>query len=239
MMRTLMREHPISSRLVLYALILLIACLFIPSNAMAHKPIFVERDVHGYENAYSIPDATTSYAIYGHLQSPRAVDVYQVDIPADTPFYARLSVPKKAGADAFQPAFVLFGPGLPKSNEPPNYPLAIPDGVGRATFLFEGGQDQFYEPFTQTTLLQRQFVSRTLSAGMYYIAVYNPDGATGKYVLATGTEERFQASDWLKFPATWMKVRLWYDAVQTWGILLFLLAALTALVYVLRNRKKR
>jgi hypothetical protein len=236
MMRTLMREHPVSSRLILYALILLILCLFIPSRAMAHKPIFVERMAGGYDTAYPIPNAVTSYAVYGQLTAPRQVDVFQVTITDDTPFYARLSVPKKAGFKTFTPAFVLFGPGLPKSNVPPNYPLALPDDLGRAIFLYEGEQDEFFEPFTQTTLLQRQFVSRKLQPGTYYLAVYDPSGQPGKYVLATGTEENFTAADWLTFPATWLKVRLWYDAAQTWGVLAVLVGVLGVASYFFRKK---
>ncbi|PWK15680.1 hypothetical protein [Tumebacillus permanentifrigoris] len=239
MMRTLMREHPVSSRLILYAMILLIACLFIPAHAMAHKPIFVERMAGGYDDAYPIPDATTSYAVYGNLTAPRQVDVFQVTVTDDTPFYARLSVPKKAGSTKFAPALVLIGPGLPKSNVPPNYPLALPDDLGRGIYLYEQVQDEFFEPFTQTTLLQRQFVSRKLQPGTYYLAVYDPDGQLGKYVLATGTEERFSTADWLKFPATWLKVRLWYDAGQTLGILALVTGVLGVLFYSLRRLRER
>ncbi|KEO83520.1 hypothetical protein [Tumebacillus flagellatus] len=238
MMRTMMEQHPISTRIVLYVVIVLIACLFIPSGAMAHKPIFTERASGGYEQAFPIPDATTSYAMYGALTSPRQVDVYKVTVTEETPFYARISVPKKPGAAAFTPAFVLFGPGLPKSNEPPNYPLTTPEGLGKAIFLYEGEQDEFFEPFTQTTLLQRQYVSRKLEPGTYYLAVYEPNQRLGKYVLATGTEEKFGFRDWLNFPATWLHVRMWYDAGQTWGVLALLAAAAAGLVYYLRTRKK-
>ncbi|MBL0388697.1 hypothetical protein JJB07_18990 [Tumebacillus sp. ITR2] len=238
MMRTMMREHPVSSRIVLYLMIMLIACLFIPSGAMAHKPIFVERAVQGYDQAFPIPDPTTSYAVYGNLTTPRQVDLYKLTVTEETPFYARLSVPKKPGSDSYTPALVLFGPGLPKSNEPPNYPLSTPEGLGQGIFLYDGQEDEFFEPFTQTTLLQRQFVARKLEPGTYYLAVYEPQDRTGKYVLATGTEEKFGAADWLKFPSTWLKVRMWYDPAQTWGVLALLAGGVVALIAYLRSRKK-
>ena len=229
---------PISSRLLFYLLAILVAALFLPSAVMAHKPLFAERDISGYETALEIPSPTVSYAAYGELKTPQQADVYKVTLDKETPFYARLNIPKRPGLERFAPAFVLFGPELPTSNEPPNYPLPLPEGLGRAIFLPEGKADTFFEPFTQTTLLQRQYVSRSLPPGTYYLAVYSPENQTGKYVLATGTVDQFGLRDWLSFPATWLKVRLWYDAGQTWLILTGLLAALALLVYTLRNKKR-
>ena len=233
------RSLPISSRMVLYLVAALIAALFLPAAAMAHKPIFVERSISGYEQALEIPDATVSYAMYGELRGAQQVDLYKFTLTADTPFYARMSVPKRPGLEGYAPAFVLFGPGLPTSNEPPNYPLALPEGLGRAIQLPADEQDEFYEPFTQTTLIQRQYISRNLAPGTYYLAVYSPTGQTGKYVLATGENEQFGFTDWLKFPLTWLKVRMWYDATQTWFILAGAVAVLAGAFWYWRSKKEQ
>ncbi|MGB8955275.1 MAG: LPXTG cell wall anchor domain-containing protein [Tumebacillaceae bacterium] len=235
----MLRSLPISSRMVLYLVAVLIAALFLPSSVMAHKPIFIERSISGYEQALEIPDATVSYAMYSELQGPQQVDLYKFTLAADTPFYARISVPKRPELRDFAPAFVLFGPGLPTSNEPPHYPLALPEGLGRAILLPAGEKDDFYEPFTQTTMVQRQYISRQLPPGTYYLAVYSPAGQTGKYVLATGEREQFGFADWLLFPLTWLKVRLWYDATQTWLILAGIAAAIAGAIWYWRNRNKQ
>jgi hypothetical protein len=228
-----------SVRWVLYVVILLVAALFLPSSAMAHKPFFVEEgSFRGFQHAYEIPDPTTSYAFYSRLTEAGKADFYVFTAEKETPFYARISVPKSEKNRDFSPAFALFGPGLPTTNTPPSFPIGVPEEQGRAFFLPTGEQDEFFEPFTQTTLLQRQYVSRTLQPGTYYLAVWDPMGHTGKYVLTTGEEERFSLGDWLSLPLTWYKVRMWYDATQTWLILGSVLVGAGWLVYLLANRRR-
>lgn len=204
---------------------------------MAHKPLFVEGQPSGFEQAFRIPDANVSYATYSDLATAGEVDLFALTLTEETPFYARISVPKREGYADFAPALVLIGPGLPTSNTPPNFPLELSREQGRAIFLPEGEADEFFEPFTQTTLLQRQWISRTLAPGTYYLAVYDPTGKTGKYVLATGEKEAFRLTDWLTFPATWWKVRMWYDPAQTWLLLGGAAAAVAGIAYLIRMRR--
>jgi hypothetical protein len=225
------------SHLIFYVLAFLVAALFLPSSSMAHKPLFIERSINGYDQAFEIPDPSVSYASYGELKEPRQVDVYKFTLTEQAPFYARISVPKKPETETFGPAFILFGPGLPTTNEPPEYPLELPADLGRAILLWSGEADEFFEPFTQTTYTKRQLISKTLDPGTYYIAVYDPKGRTGKYVLATGDREQFILLDWLAFPVTWYKVRMWFDPKQTWLILLGALALLTGVLYFLKRLK--
>ena len=223
---------------LLYGLIVLIAALFLPSSAMAHKPLFVEGQPSGFEQAFRIPDASVSYATYSDLSAAGEVDLFAVTLTAETNFYARISVPKLEGKTDFAPAFVLIGPELPTSNTPPNFQLELSSDQGRAIFLSEGEADEFFEPFTQTTLIQRQWVSRALPAGTYYLAIYDPTGKTGKYVLATGEKEAFDITDWLTLPATWWKVRMWYDPAQTWLMIGGAAAAVAGVVYLIRVRRE-
>ncbi|ARU62790.1 hypothetical protein CBW65_18800 [Tumebacillus avium] len=233
------RFLPERSHLILYVLALLIAALFLPTSAMAHKPLFVERSIGGYEQAFEIPDPSVSYAAYGELKERGGVDVYKFTLTKQAPFYARISVPNQPATKDFGPAFVLFGPGLPTTNEPPNFPLELPADLGRAILLWNGERDEFFEPFTQTSLIQHQLLSKTLEPGTYYIAVYDPTGGTGKYVLATGDKEQFGFLDWLKFPATWYKVRMWYDPGQTWLIIAGAFAFLASALYYIKRLRSQ
>jgi hypothetical protein len=228
-----------SVRLVLYVLILLVAALFLPSSAMAHKPFFVEEGkFRSFQHAFEIPDPTTSYAFYSQLTETGHAEFYVLTVEKETPFYARISIPKSEKNREFAPAFALFGPGLPTTNTPPSFPISIPEEQGRAFFLPTGEEDELFEPFTQTTLLQRQYVSHTLQSGIYYLAVWDPMGQSGKYVLATGEKEQFRLTDWLSLPLIWYKVRMWYDASQTWLILGSLIVVAGWLVYFLANRRR-
>jgi LPXTG-motif cell wall-anchored protein len=232
------RNSPISTQLILYLVIGLVLALFLPSASMAHKPIIVDRSIDRFDTALTIPDATVSYALYGNLASNKQVDLYKFTLDRETPFHARISVPKRPGNADFTPAFVVIGPGLPTMNMPPNFPLDIPADQGRAILLSQGEADDFFEPFTQTTLIQHQLFSRTLGPGTYYIAVYDPTGKTGKYVLATGDREQFGLLDWLSLPVIWFKVRTWYDAAQTYLILAGLAAVLGGGIYYFRRKRK-
>ncbi|MFD2168527.1 hypothetical protein [Tumebacillus lipolyticus] len=226
------------SHLFMYMLALLVAALFLPASAMTHKPILVERSINGYEQAYEIPDPLTSYAIYGELKTPRQVDLYKVTVTEESPFYARISVPKKQAYQSWGPAFLIFGPGLPTTNEPPSYPLDLPANMGRATLLWNGEADESYEPFTQTSYIDHQLYSRSLAPGTYYIAVYDPSGGTGRYVLATGSQSRFGMLDWLRFPATWYQIRMWYDPTQTTLLLVGAFALLAGAIYFFSRQLK-
>lgn len=232
----MLRQASTRTNIILYLVLILLTLLFLPASAMAHKAFFVERSISGYEQAFEIPDPSVSYALYSELKKGDQVDVYKVVIREEMPFYLRILTPDKPATESFTPAFVVFGPGLPTSNDPPNYPLDIPDDMGRAILLPTGEADKFYEGFTQTSYLQRQYFSRTLQPGTYYIAVYDPTHKTGKYVLTTSGRDDFGLSDWLKFPLTWLQVRMWYDATQTYLILLGIVGAITLGLYLLRNR---
>lgn len=231
------RHSAISAQVILYIVIFLVAALFLPSAAMAHKPLFAPHAINSFDDALEVPDPTVSYAIYGDLKTPHQVDVYKFTLDQPTAFHARISVPKRPGQSDFQPAFVVLGPGLPTINTPPNFPLHLAPDMGRAILLANGDADEFFEPFTQTTLIQRQLFSRKLDPGTYYVAVYDPSGRTGKYVLATGDREQFGVIDWLSLPVIWFKVRTWYDATQTYLILAAAAVLLAGGIYYLRRRR--
>lgn len=231
------RNSPISVQVILYILIGLVAALFLPSAAMAHKPLFANGNISSFDNAFEIPSPTISYAMYGDLQKQQQVDVYKFTVEQPTAFHARIAVPKRPGNSDFQPAFVVFGPGLPAINIPPHFPLDIPSDQGRAILLSQGEADEFFEPFTQTTLIQRQLFSRQLQPGTYFIVVYDPSGKTGKYVLSTGDREQFGLLDWLTLPVIWYKVRMWYDASQTWLILVGAGVLIAGTTYWFKRRR--
>ncbi|MGZ4106919.1 MAG: LPXTG cell wall anchor domain-containing protein [Tumebacillaceae bacterium] len=231
------RNSPISAQVVLYLVIGLVLALFLPSAAMAHKPILVDRTINSFESALEVPNATVSYAMYGNLKDAHQVDLYKFTIDRETPFHARIAVPKRPGNADFQPAFVVLGPGLPTTNTPPNFPIKLTADNGRAILLSSGEADEFFEPFTQTTLIQRQLFSHKLQPGTYFIAVYDPTGRTGKYVLSTGDREQFGLLDWLSLPVIWFKVRTWYDATQTYLILAGIAAALVGGLIYFRRKK--
>lgn len=234
----MLRQAFQGKNVLIYLVLFLLCALFLPSSSMSHKPLFAQSGISGFETAQTIPDADTAYGMVGELKAPQQVDVFKLGVTADTNFYARISVPNKPETKTFTPAFLLLGPGLPTTNLPPNFPLEFDQDMGRAILLAKGEKDESFEPFTQVSLLQRQYVSHTLHPGTYYLAVYDPDGRTGKYLLSTGTKKGFSLLDWLSFPVTWYKVRMWYDPTQTMLLLLGLAAGIGTLAYYVKAKNR-
>jgi hypothetical protein len=183
-----------------------------------------------------IPDPTTSYAYYRQLRAPDEIHVYQVEAKAGQFFHAGINVPQIEGLEDYGVTLALLGPGLPPLGEdqlPFHYAKAITDhdepshsdaplpdalladlqsGASGGLVVESVASEEFHEPFTQTRYWGRQALDLDLPAGgTYYLLVWNPDGASGKYVLDTGTKEVFGPADLLRFPLWWLQTRIYFE----------------------------
>jgi hypothetical protein len=184
-----------------------------------------------------IPDPTTSYAYYRQLRAPDEIHVYQVEARAGQFFHAGINVPQIEGLEHYGVTLALLGPGLPPlaedqlpfhhaadehtdHDEPSHRDVQLPDslladlqsGASGGLVVASVASAAFYEPFTQTRYWGRQELDLDLPAsGTYYLLVWNPDGASGKYVLDTGTKEVFGPTDLLRFPLWWLQTRIYFE----------------------------
>ena len=77
----------------------------------------------------------------------------------------------------------------------------------------------FHEHFTQTDYWKRQTIDLPApAAGSYTVAIWHPDGASGKYVLSTGYKEVFGPLDLLRFPGWWWQVRRYFGQFGGRGV---------------------
>jgi len=172
--------------------------------AQAHQPIW------GAETGVTtIPNLSTSFAVYRDLKAPAQVDYYALAAKAGDRLWAGINIPAVPGLEHYGVTVALFGPGLPLA-DPAAVPFEYPDGVGAVLFNSQPGAD-FFEPFTQTNYWGRQRFDLTLpETGTYYLAVWNPAGQTGKYVMDTGRAEVFGPGDIFNFPIWWVRVHLFF-----------------------------
>lgn len=205
--------------------------LLVAGPVCAHRPIFVESDNTGPEQAARIPNPDTSWAIYADL-SAGETHYYQFTVPeAGMEFFAQLLVPTPV-REEFRPALALIGPGLPFPEIQPEK-IQIPSGMGAVTLPWQD-KEVFFEPFTQTRYRMAQELRLDLPGNTYWLAVYQPGDGGGKYTLAVGEEEQWGIRDVFSFPGMWFRTRWWFSPGQTLLIIggaAGVLAALIRLVY--------
>lgn len=217
--------------------IILFILLFTSVTVYAHKPIFVGNDINSLNKAKVIEKPQISWAIYSELTNENEIDFYKIEELKGTEIFIQMTIPKIKGLEEFSPTVVILGKGLPLDKQ--NLPFDIPEGYGAKIIESTSVKREFFEPFTQTRYLIRQEDTIELKhSGKYYIAVYDTNNQTGKYTLAIGKEEDFEITDILKFPYTWLKVRLWYNSVQTMLILILSFVFILSIIKVVKKKKK-
>ncbi len=190
--------------------------IILSGKLSAHRPLFIKTDNTQLENARAIPDPEISRAIYAEL-APGKAHFYQFVLMEDQEFFAQMLVPARPRYKDFQPTLALIGPGLPVPAA--EIPFALPPNTGALILPWED-KEVFFEPFTQTRYYMARELRRSLPAGTWTLAVYQPEGKGGKYTLAAGEKEQWGVQDILAFPAIWFRTRWWYSPGQTIAIIL-------------------
>lgn len=175
--------------------------------ALAHRPIFVEpRSNTTRAHAIRISDPDISWAVYAQLSDVGEVNYYRFDGARGAPIRIETLVPRTESARAFGFELALIGKGFDRARVP--FALEVGEGVIVAPDSGHDDARSFDEHFTQTAYWQRQSLRAQLPAdGTYWIAVYDPRGRTGKYVLAVGEREAWGAEDLMAMPRVVARVR--------------------------------
>ena len=196
-------------RLAILAAVLLM--LATARAAYAHRPIFVQvKSNTTRATAIKIEDVQVSWAIYAQLSQPGEINYYAFDGKRGESVYINLNLPKTQEATQFGLDVALIGKGLTPDA---SVPVGLNAGEG-ALIAQDTGHDPanvFFEPFTQTSYWVRQTMRVTLpSDGAYTVAVYNSENKIGKYVLAVGEREEWDASDVPAMPSVWVGVQKYF-----------------------------
>lgn len=164
----------------LKSLIILIVLFLSICSVSAHQPRLEAGTNSSMDNPIVIQNPEISQAFYGNLNGQP--DYYK--ITSDKPFklYVNILVPQSPGING---DFVS---------------AQITDSSGRTIALLDGkksGWMPMFEEFGGDYYLQGPEFSQNVSAGTYYIKVFNA-GNTGKYSMAVGDIESFPADESLK-----------------------------------------
>jgi len=217
----------------LIGIVLVTILFFAVPGASAHRP--------GWGNdsgATQIDNLSTSLAFYRELKAPAQVDVYTFQGQAGEHLHAGISIPAISRLESYGVNMALMGPGLPEADHEA-LPADHPEGLGAIIIPNTPGKD-FFEPFTLTSYWGRQRIEFNLPAsGTYYLLVWNPSGATGKYVMDTGEAEVFSPGDLLRFPVWWVRVHAFFgQGMLMLASLLFFLGGIGTLFVLARRRTK-
>jgi hypothetical protein len=191
----------------LIVLIMLFLALTVP--AFAHDPFIEEEDWGSFDQPKQVADSSISYALYGYLDE-EDVDVFQLDF-AEAEALLRAEVLTPVCGEHYANFYPQFAILTAKENvaEPlaVSLPFEIPDelAVWYSTLPTEASAETtpeptpetrstFVEPFGGTEFYDGPSIDlMTPAAGSYYVVVFNADGLTGDYTLATGYKEQFNS----------------------------------------------
>ncbi|QNO13774.1 hypothetical protein HYG86_02860 [Alkalicella caledoniensis] len=218
--------------------ILLTLLLLLPNTIYAHQGIFINGTNNSIDESHEIEDIEESKAIYSRILEEGQIDYYTFTAQEGQVFYSQIMVPNTERDRDFMLMKLVFGP----------FDDLIPNEYLDLVAPFEHGyavepgnnRTRFFEPFTQTSYIKKQQISLEIPEdGQYFIAVYNPFGQTGSYVLTVGKEESFGVQELLQYPATWFRVNYWFNPLRPFSILFIILVLLYLLFRILRSRRKK
>ena len=187
---------------MIFAVILcLVSVLVSTAPAFAHNPFLepAEPQQTAQANlalAVPIGDPTfASAAIYGRLSQLDEVDLYRFTPSKSGPLPFDALVPVRSSLSEFRPTVALIAHGL-EVPSPEDFPVHLPKGYG-AIFVTDSKstpRSVFFEPYSMERYWKSGTRTIELPSGVpAYIAVFDPTGQRGEYVIGAGTVENFSA----------------------------------------------
>ena len=169
----------------------------------AHSPLAVGSN-EDIANATLFDNPEKSFVLYTELAEGGEAQYYRFPLKKGQILYGSIQVP---GPDSMVPDIVITGPGIAPAGDVPSF-VEIPAGSGAMVIPGKTPQKPSYEPFTPQPIYETGRFNVTVPVdGDYYIAVYGPTG--GKYSLAPGYLEQFNAAEWLLIPFSVITIHLW------------------------------
>lgn len=182
------------------------------SAAHAHAPVIGGEGTPSAEvpEAEVLDDPTVqSLAVYAVLESSGEVDVYTFTVREDAEIPFEVLVPKKARLADFRPYLAVYGKEFQAID---SYlpPWSAPEGYVPDVIIPPAGERAIFdEPYAQEKYYKQTEERISVKAGeRYFLAVFEPTGATGEYVLGLGSIENFEDADYLGLLTDVAKVKL-------------------------------
>lgn len=190
----------------------LFVLFLIPISAGAHLPVIEEANAPFLEvpEAETLADPTSqSLAVYGLIEKSGEVDVFTFTVTEDAEIPLEALVPQKKRLEDFRPHLTMYGKEFPATDAflPP---WSAPEGYQSNTILPpDGERETFNEPYAQERYYKQTETLVEVKAGeRYYLAVFEPSGAIGEYVLGLGSIENFENANYTALLTDVAKVKL-------------------------------
>jgi hypothetical protein len=182
--------------------LLLLICV----PAWGHRLVQNDGTHDSVSTALEIEDPGLSQLVLQELSAESSQLWLSFQVKAGEDLYFQLGLPDISDNRAYRPALALLGPGLPAAT---GLPFDVPEGYGALVFdSADAAPQEFHEPFTGTDSLT--LLEETETAEMdavYYLVLYDPEGAPGKAWVAIGKREAFGVEDLVGFSETVNTVR--------------------------------
>jgi hypothetical protein len=153
----------------------------------------LDQDWGGLDSPASIWSPVAATAQVGRLGEYGDVDAFTLDIPAQQAFQFKVMVPVCGDHfKDFYPSAAIIGPGLDAPQGA--LPFDLPDGAGAVMFSDKPEEDAKRLTSPGNPITDAEVYDGTLrsvdipEAGQYTLAIWEPDGNVGAYMIATGTE---------------------------------------------------
>ncbi len=197
---------------------------FLATSAMAHTPLKAGGEIHSLDTAFEVPNPTKSWTLYRELHHEGKAEYYKLQLNAGERL--RVSLYTKEDEEKFAPHLIIMGEDLQLADYLPSF-IEIPEGFGASLVEPSKPEKPEYEPFTPASYYYLIDIDETVSnQGNYYLAIYEPNSAEGKYGIAIGYKEQFTFSEWLLIPFDVISIHEW----EGQSLIVILMPLLLALV---------
>ncbi len=180
-----------------YALALAAVILFAAAPLQTHADMIWFKDApqDSIATARVIQNVTRRQRFFGRLNKKGDVDYFTFHAKQGTLLHLSLETPAADGK--FNPDLTLFGPGLPAPKEDPTINIGTTNGAIIAHT--QTNRDHRYDQYLFTTFYEGPTITDTAPKNTTYaIAIRNPRGGVGRYVLHIGTRTSFRWDELLQ-----------------------------------------
>jgi len=210
--------------------------LAVAGDAHAHSPLFPQNN-HAAASAFFIEDAAKSWVAYSEILNSGQKDFYRFRFSAGDPIRIKLLTSGDPGTTDFLPSLALLVPGLKQQDAIP-LSMEIPSGFGAVFVRGIRPPSATYEPFAQGWFYDLADLDmRAPAEGTYYLVVFDPKGAMGRYAVTLGYLERWAPLELAALPWNIRRIQIW-EGQNVFAALLpfFAVFALGLIWFFLRSR---
>jgi len=176
----------------MFKLILKLFIIFIFLNfvtyAQAATYDFQKGNITSIRDTQKITNPENYHYVFGFLgKGQETINYHDFDLINYVPnMQVVLMIPDSEKNTKFRPGMVLINPYLLPTQEP--LPFGFPYGVNGAVYIWND-ENSFYNKEIMQNFIVGPTFAEGLTAGNYKIAVFDPSGVGGRYILKVGAQD--------------------------------------------------